>query len=167
MVNKLQVIFERQVAIRAIEPCSVAAFPCSRGAGWEDGGAAEGGGDIKAGGAGVGVAEGGRGWRSSMVFAAEKLGFVPGGGFGFEFALAEVGLFGVVSTVPGAAETGGVAGVGGGGFGGFAFGHFFLLGEIYEVRGGIRSDLRSSVTIWRLENSLCWSTKLIVLSSLR
>lgn len=116
MIHKLQIILERQIAIRAVEPG--AAPPLARaGARGHEGRFADVGGDIEAGGAGDGFLGVGRGGGAGVVFFA--LGFGVGAGFAFffEVGFALGGFEGVFGAVPGFAE-GGVGGALGFGHGG-------------------------------------------------
>ena len=139
MLDKLQIVLVREIALLTIKPGSVSSLACSSARG-DECGLADVGADVEAGGAGGGVVQGGRGDGAvvGVVFFACGFGFCAGGTFGFDGGGALGGFFCVGGTVPGAAE-GGVAALGVGGRRGFGVRHFFIrvggaedLGEILD-----------------------------------
>ena len=110
MVHKLQIVFEGQITIAAVEARSAASFPSGSAGGYERR-LADVGADVEALGARFGVFGIGRGRGAGDVFAAFEFGFVARFAFRFDLCFAGFGFGGVFGAVPGFAERG----VGGGG----------------------------------------------------
>lgn len=105
MIDELQVVFERQVAITAVKPRSATAFAHRRARGYQHG-LADGGGDVEPAGArGAFMRGGGGGWRV-VVFSAEEFGLVVRFAACFFTGFTLRGESGVSISVPCSAERG-------------------------------------------------------------
>lgn len=133
MIDKLQIVLKRQVAFFAVEPRPAAAFPNRGRTRGEEGGFANEGADVEAGGAGQGFVLGRELGGGGVVFFPQEFGFVSRFGNGFFEGFALCGLGCVGGSVPCFTE-GGVRlcvgrGPGGGGGLGRLGGHFRREGE--------------------------------------